>query len=87
MENEKQKQVVIQTYGKRNKMLQEIDNIKYALKPSKVTIQYLERVGIQVYQPKLKTYKKVGLIAGIITCISTPGTNLAIPFIVRWAFK
>ena len=77
----------IQTYGKRNKWLQEFDNIRYTIKPNKLAVNYLGQQGIGVYTPKMKTYKKFGLVFGIIFCLTTPATNWAIPLVVRWAVK
>jgi len=41
----------------------------------------------EIYSPKIKRWKMSLGVVGVLGCLFTPGTNLLIPFIVRWILR
>lgn len=81
------KMETIKTYGKRNSILNLIDDVRYRFKLNPYTIRLWKSKGFNIYIPELNKLK-MGVMLGLVgLCLVTPATNLFIPFLIKWGIK
>lgn len=76
-----------ETYGKQNIIKKNYWDIRNRLIINPMAIRIAKERGLALFNPKLNKIRLSISITLIIGCLVTFGTNIFIPFIIKWGLK